>query len=107
MATIYKRNDTRPILELALQEDGAPLDLTDVTDAALLLNDGEGGQFEIPCDITVPATGGMLTAELDATVTAEETTFQGEVQLTYNDGGIETVPNHGYIEIQVEADLGP
>lgn len=106
MATIYKQHDTRPILELALQEDGNPLDLTNVTSASLLLSvDGVG--LQVSCGIVAPATGGLLRATLGTIVTGSAVTYQGEVQLTYNDGGIETVPNSGYVELQIEPDLGP
>lgn len=106
MATTYKQHDTRPILELALQEDGVALDLTNVTDAKLLLS-SDGTALQVPCEIQLPKTGGMLQATLGTVVTGSALTYQGEVQLTYNDGGIETVPNSGYVEIVVEPDLGP
>lgn len=106
MATIYKQHDTRPILELALQEDGNPLDLTNVTSAVLLLS-ADGTALQVPCAKQAPFTGGMLQATLGTAVTGTADTYQGEVQLTYNDGGIETVPNSGYVEITIEPDLGP
>jgi hypothetical protein len=106
MATIYKRRDTRPILEMALTEDSLPLDLTSVTTANLLLSQ-DGTALQVPCAIQAPPTGGILLATLGTAVTGTATTYQVEVQLTYSDGGIETVPNSGYGEITIEPDLGP
>lgn len=106
MATIYKQHDTRPILELALLEDGVPLDLTSVTTATLLLS-SDGTALQVPCAVVPPPTGGMLRATIGTAVTGTANTYQGEVQLTYTDGGIETVPNSGYVELTVEPDLGP
>src|SRR5262245_661848 len=106
MATVYKQHDTRPILQLALREDGVALDLTNVTAATLLLN-SDGTSLQVPCGKQAPFTGGILQATLGTIVTGSAVTYQGEVQLTYNDGGIETVPNSGYVELTIEPDLGP
>jgi hypothetical protein len=102
--TFLKANDTRPILEIHLQEDGSPLDLTDVTDSKLLMKSG-AVLIERECEV-VDAPNGVVEVTFLAEDTASAGTYQAEVELTYSDGGVETVPNNGYAAITIQPDLG-
>lgn len=109
-----KQHDTRPIRTLALveQNPGAavgvtrPVDLTNATTAKLLAkNTGNGDTFSSILVFTSRVTG-VLTWTPVAGDTDTSGTYQAEVEITWNDGGIETYPNDGYFIISIIPDQG-
>lgn len=110
----WKRNDTVPISGTlkspnaagVLQEqdiEGATLrfhmfksDNTQVVDAAADNNQvGDGSD----------GTKGDWSYSPAAADTDESGTFNGEIEVTYSDGTIETFPNRGYFKIHIGDDL--
>lgn len=110
---IIKENDTRPRFVVGLLQDvggpgEAPIDLTDATSVKFLMRlASESGDPKVdsPAVITDAITGEVTyTWEVGDTDVVGE--YEAEVEITWTDGGVETVPNTGYFEVSVEDDLG-
>ena len=102
-----KRNDDNPSLDVALQDDkGRPVNVTGATTVFHMRN---------AADDTVKVSGGT-TSTLNATrgevryswSTSDTDTagnFEGEFQVTFSGGGVQTFPNDGYIDIIIFEDV--
>lgn len=106
-----KQGDTAPALAGVLVDDaGAAVDIagaslrltmapvgggTAVIDAALATNGQDAGG----------ATGAWSYA-WQATDTAAPGYFNVEVEVTYDDGSVETFPNDGYLVVRITPELG-
>lgn len=99
-----KRHDTRTAVKATLKSpSGSPVDLTG---ADVIFTMAKYGVLlaNRAADILDATTG-----QVAFIFTEEETTETGamlaEFEVTYPDGSVETFPNKGYIEINIEADL--
>lgn len=111
MTFIIKQNDTRPVYVATLIEDAdlqteAPVDLTDATSIRFLARqtDNETNLIEGEADIT-DVENGVITytwAEGDTATVGE---YDIEVEVTWDDGGVETFPNEGYASMTITDDL--
>lgn len=54
----------------------------------------------------IDAIGGIVLFVFNVGETSEPGTYLGEFEVTYADGGVETFPNSGYIEVTIDKDLG-
>lgn len=105
-----KRGDTRPKLVRTLQQTvgvtTTAIDLTTATSVKLNLKDTQtsttGGGL---CSIT-SAAAGQVTYTWLTSDTSTARTWNAEFEITWNDAGIETVPNGSYFTIEVFGDLG-
>lgn len=104
MAFSIKRNDTRPLLVLNLTEDAVALDLTAADSAQVLMKNG--AVLVEPATAITNAAAGEVTVTFIAADTATAGTYSVEVEITWNPGEIETVPNSGYETITITEDLG-
>ncbi len=111
-AFTIKQHDTRPRFALGLTEVNQttgvtqPVDLTNATSARLCAKDAAGTVvFASVLAISSTKTDGILTYTPVAGDTAVVDTFRLEVEVTWNDGGIETYPNDGYFSMTVFPDL--
>ncbi len=115
MAFTIKENDTRPRFVVGLLEDvggpgEGPIDLTDATSVQFFLRE-VGAAPQDPPKVDAPAT---ITDAVNGEVTYTWATgdtdtagdYEAEVQILWDDGGIETVPNATYWEVTVVVDLG-
>jgi len=106
-----KQNDTRPGLSVTLLEGTNPIDLTNVEEVNIILReksktDVDGPDLKALCDIDADPTSGKVSYSWKASDTETSGEFSCEFELTYTDGGIETVPRSGFISIAIEDDLG-
>jgi len=106
MATLYtiKQHDNYPPLVLTLTDQNGPINLSTATTVKLILKSGTTS-ITGNCVITTP-TSGIVTYNWGGSDTAVVGTYDGEVEITWNTGKIETVPNDSYFSITVMADLG-
>ncbi len=103
---IIKRGDTRPALEVALQEqDGTPLVLDGAT-VRLILRSRQGVKINRAPMVIADAETALARYAWQAGDTDTAGTFEAECEVTFADGGVETVPNEGYISVRINADLG-
>lgn len=104
--TFYlKSNDTSPSLLYAL----APLS-TDLTGAAVCFNmrPATGGAVKVSRAAAVVVTEtGTPTVRYDWTAQDTDTsgTYDGEFEVTYAGGAVETFPNTGFIKIVIAKDI--
>lgn len=117
-----KRNDTRPIIEIALTRATVMAPGSIVQVPALLASQAAwpliASQVKLLGKLTQPlstfggpmsiasALGGVVRYAWQAVDTDQEGIFQSECEVTYSDGGIETFPEDGYLSINIVADLG-
>lgn len=105
-----KRGDTRPVLvrnlKQVIDDVETAINLTTATAVMFHLKrlDGTGGLLGGTCVVTNAAAGEVTYtwATADTLSTAE---YNGEFQITWTGGGIETVPNASWITISVLEDL--
>lgn len=105
-----KQHDTQPVLQATLQQtiSGATggIDLTAATSVKLLLRAAlDNVAVSRPAIITTPAMG-VVTVNWQAADTATADVFNAEFEITWANGGIQTVPNDSYFTVEVKADLG-
>jgi hypothetical protein len=102
-----KVGDTAPDLQATLKNsDGSVIDLSSAS--AVLFHMREKGTttalIESAATI-VSAAGGVVKYVWQAGDTDTEGTYDGEFEITFNDGSISTVPNNGYIEILMKTEI--
>jgi len=115
MAWTIKQHDTRPKYIAALKDKFGtpsvePIDLTNATSVDFIMRaksatDASSTGIRAEADIT-DAVNGIVTYTWDPTDTAAVGSYNVEFEITWNDGGVETVPNDGYMEVEVVDDLG-
>ncbi len=112
MAFVIKQNDTRPKYVVQLvdnfgEPDQGPVDLTTATAVKLIMAAKVDGSIKVndTAAITTPAQG-IVTYTWDAADTDTVGEYDAEFEITWGDGGVETVPNDGYLEVRVTDDLG-
>lgn len=103
-----KSNDTRPTFQATLKEGtpGAqtPINLTTATSVKLLMKTLAGSLIQRTATVT-DATNGVVTVTFTAPDTATAGSYQAEFEITWTGGGIETVPNDSYLDIEILEDL--
>lgn len=102
-----KRNDDTPTLDVALQDDrGRPVNVTGATVVFHMRNTSDdsvkvdGGTVS-----AITATKGEVRYEWTTTNTNTAGTFEGEFEVTFSGGEIQTFPNNGYIDIIILEDV--
>lgn len=102
-----KRNDLVPELNVALKDkEGAVVNLTG---ASVQFHMRAAGASTLKVDAAatlVTAASGTCKYTWVAANTDTAGDFEGEFEVTYSGGNIETFPTDGYIRIRVLPDLG-
>jgi hypothetical protein len=108
MASDYtlKQNDTWPPLVATLSDIAGPLDLTDADTIRLILRSRALVITTAPVEIVDPASSGQVTYTFTTADTRVAGDYSLEFEITWNNGGIETVPNDSYLTITIVEDLG-
>lgn len=102
-----KRNDTATAIKATLQSNFASVNLTDSTVRFLMSKSSDEMFPTIDNEAMIhDATQGIVWYQFSADDTEKEGRFQAEFEVTFPDGGIETFPNNGYININIIKDLG-
>ena len=107
MAFTIKQHDNWPLLSLALTDQNGPIDLSTASSVKLILK-----QALPPTTVTgamaisVPASAGIVTYTWAGTNTDVPGSYDGEVEITWAAGKVETVPNDGYFSVIIQSDLG-
>lgn len=101
-----KRGDTLPLLRRTLELDGTAIDLSAAT-VKFLLRAADAGTGAVGAGSVsvIDATGGVVEYSWGAADTATAGSYYGEFEATIG-GKRLTVPNTGYINIEVYQDLG-
>jgi hypothetical protein len=111
MAFKIKNGDTAPAYVVDLQDDvdttPAAINLTSATSVTLKMREhGTTGApvLDEPMTITTAASG-RCTYEWQTGDTDNTGTYDVEFEILWNDGTIETVPNDGYLTVEITDDL--
>lgn len=106
-----KQNDTRPAMFRSLSQtiDGASsvLSLAAASRVDLYFRPQNSAYVIAGTCAIASAVGGVVRHDWIAGETATTGVFNAEFQITWNDGGIETVPNDGYFSVEFVDDIGP
>lgn len=106
MAFNLKQNDTSPAIQTTLIDgDGLPVDITGNLGVRFHVRDAEGTVIIDTAATVVNASEGVVLYEWLPSDTATVGTFQGEFEVTYVDGKVETFPNSSYINIIITDDI--
>jgi hypothetical protein len=106
--TFYiKQNDTRPELDVFLRDDKDRS--INVTGASVKFNMRNVSNNVVKVDngsvTTVSSTSGRVKYAFSASDTDTSGNFDGEFQVTFVGGQVETFPNDGYIKVIVTDDV--
>lgn len=107
MAFKIKQNDTSPSLEATLKDgNGTVIDLTGATVNFHMRQIGKTTvKVDASATVSSPATSGVVEYQWTASDTDTIGVFQGEFEVTYSTGAIETFPNGSYIAIEILDDI--
>ena len=106
-----KRNDTLPALRLNIYDRGClgqteHFDLTGATGVTFTMMDSTGNYKVAKKDaVIVSSSGGTIQYNWAAEDTDEGGLFKAEFQLQYANGGRLTVPQQGFITIEIPKDI--
>ena len=106
-----KRNDTLPFLRVNIYDRGAlgqkqRFDLTGATGVTFTMVDSRGNYKVAKKDGTIYcSSGGTIQYDWAAEDTDEAGVFKGEFQINYSSGDRLTVPQNGFIVIEVFRDI--
>jgi hypothetical protein len=106
--TFYiKQNDTRPELDIFLRDDkDRSINITGATVKFSMRNASTNVvKISLAAVTTVSSTSGRVKYSFTASDTDTAGNFDGEFQVTFVGGQIETFPNDGYIKVIVTDDV--
>ena len=106
MTFYIKQNDTRPIMSATLIDgNGSTVNLDGATVAFKMRAVG-GSTAKVDASASIAeATKGKVTYTFTASDTNTVGEYEGEFEVTFAGGGIQTYPNNKYIEIEVVDDI--
>ena len=101
-----KQNDTSPLLVVTLKD--AAGNAIDLTSATVRFHMKRINQATVKVDgsaFVLDDDAGRVRYAWQAADTDTPGTFQGEFEVTYNTGEIETFPNDGFLAIEIIDDI--
>jgi len=106
MSFFIKQNDTVPSLRATLKNgSGSAIDLTNAT-VRFHMRSLAGTSAKVDASAAiVTANTGIVQYNWVGADTNTIGSYQGEFEVTYQDGTIETFPNNNYLHIEVLDDL--
>jgi hypothetical protein len=103
-----KRHDTAPAAQIALEDASRnPVDLTEAAsvDFHMKLQNGTDLKVRRAAIVQSPATDGVVVHNWLAGDTDTAGLFNVEIEVTWNDGTVQTFPADNYITVEIVADL--
>lgn len=102
-----KRHDTRPPLVKNLTDaDGNPVNLTTASGVVFIMSAGGVAKVNRASTTVTDAPTGKVSYTWVAANTDTSGTYDGEFEVTFSDGGVQTFPNPKKMVILVGDDLG-
>lgn len=103
-----KRDSTnRAFRKRCVKGDGTAIDLSEAQSVRFIMADAKGAmKVDGACSV-INATTGEIEYAWQAGDTDTSGTYRAEIQITFSDGRIETVPSRGYEHIEIQDDLRP
>ena len=102
-----KRNDDQPTLDVALRDDkNRPVDVTGASVVFHMRNTADDTTKISGASVTVlAASKGEVRYSWTTTNTNTAGNFEAEFQVSFSDGGVQTFPNDGYIDVIITEDV--
>jgi len=107
MTFYIKQNDTSPSLRALLKDgDNLAIDLTGAT-VRFHMKSLEDNTVVVDASTTIvaPSTAGIVQYDWDNGDTATAGSYQGEFEVTFAGGAVETFPNKTNISISIKPEL--
>lgn len=105
MAITIKQGDTRHAIQAVLKNSaGIPVDLTQAS--VIFTMNGRYGNNSISRYAQQTSVDGEVWFVFDVGETDTPGIFRAEFKVEYADGKIETFPHSGYLQINIERNLG-
>jgi len=103
-----KQNDLEPSVRrrLVSKETGNPISLVGATAKFLMANSYGTLKVNAAAVIESPATAGIVRYDWTSGDTSEAGTFEAEFQITFPGGRNYSMPNDGYIVVEMLEELG-
>lgn len=102
-----KEGDTRPTLDYTLQRNGSIIDLRNADYVSLKVEDPENNAVYINVEASiVDSANGKVSYTLADNDHLPIGEYQAEFKIHWTDGGTQTVPHDGYIQIEVNRPIG-
>lgn len=106
MAFFIKQNDTRPIISATLIDgNGSTVNLDGATVSFKMRKVGASSTTVNASATIADAVKGKVTYTWQTSDTSTVGEYEGEFQVTYAGGGVQTFPNNKYIEIEITDDI--
>lgn len=107
MSFYIKQNDTRPTMSATLIDaNGSSVDLTGATVSLKMRKSGETSAVSLAGTASVvTADKGKVQYVWAAADTATVGSYEGEFEVTFSGGAIQTFPNDRYIDIEIVDDI--
>lgn len=100
-----KRLNTRPSFTATLVDPyGAAVDLTGALSVTLKLLSPAGGLFPFAMNV-LSATGGRVRYTFGANDLTATGTYQGEIEVVFGDGSVQSFPTVGFLSVVYAPDL--
>jgi hypothetical protein len=100
---VLKQNDTFPPVEATLTDEDGPINLTEATSVKFIAKSATH-VIEGNCTI-IKATEGVVTYLWASKDTENPGVYRVEYKIIWKSGGIQSVPNQSYDEIEIEESL--
>jgi hypothetical protein len=103
-----KQNDTVAAIQRDLKDAfGVPVNVTGAT-VKFSMRVKPKGSVKINAAAATVVDGGAGRVKYTFTASDTDTadTYESEFQVTYSDGGIQSFPNDGHIDVVIEDDIG-
>jgi len=102
---VFKRFDTYPPLGATLSGASGVIDLSNASAVFFSMKSAVGTVVASMVMASVIATAGYVQHNWVASETSMADTWQGEFEIHWKAGGVQTVPNDGTVSLIIEADL--
>lgn len=100
-----KQGDTLPLLERTLQDANGAIDLSNAAAVRFHMYSGAAAKIDAACSVVAPATSGVVRYTWASADTDTVGTYYSEFEVTYLDGTVITVPNSGWMLVNVVGQL--
>ena len=102
-----KRHDTRPpLVKNLLDADGNPADLSTANTVVFIMTAGTAAKVDRVPVVVTDAPAGEVAYQWAEADTDTSGVYDGEFEVTFTDGGVQTFPNPKKMVILVGDDLG-
>lgn len=103
-----KQGDREPSIkrQLISKNDGSSISMAGATAKFLMMDANGNEKINTVAVIESPESDGIVRYDWESGDTSESGIFDAEFQITFSSGKIHTMPNDGYIKVEITEELG-